>query len=80
MSHPKQFVKLIGEESLFQSSALRLSCTGFGAPLIVTGSDFRFMVVEQFAAVEIAPREILIEPSARNTAAAICAAAVALEA
>ena len=79
-SHPKQFVKLMGEESLFQSSALRLSGTGFGAPSVVTGSDFRFMVVEQLAAVEIAPRDILIEPSARNTAAAICAAAVALEA
>jgi mannose-1-phosphate guanylyltransferase/mannose-6-phosphate isomerase len=38
------------------------------------------MVVEQLAAVEIAPKDILIEPSARNTAAAICAAAVALEA
>ena len=79
-SHPKQFVKLMGEESLFQSSALRLSGTGFGAPSVVTGSDFRFMVVEQLAAVGIAPRDILIEPSARNTAAAICAAAIALEA
>ena len=79
-SHPKQFVKLTGEESLLQSSALRLSGPGFGAPLVVAGSDFRFMVVEQLAAVEIAPRDILIEPSARNTAAAICAAAIALEA
>jgi mannose-1-phosphate guanylyltransferase/mannose-6-phosphate isomerase len=79
-SHPKQFVKLMGEESLFQSSALRLSGPGFGAPSVVTGSDFRFMVVEQLASVDITPRDILIEPSARNTAAAICAAAVALEA
>ena len=79
-SHPKQFVKFLGEDSLFQSSARRLSGAGFGAPSVVTGSDFRFMVVEQLAAVEIAPRDILIEPSARNTAAAICAAAVALEA
>jgi len=79
-SHPKQFVKLMGEESPFQSSALRLSSPDFGAPSVVTGSDFRFMVVEQLAAVEIAPREILIEPLARNTAAAICAAAIALEA
>jgi mannose-1-phosphate guanylyltransferase/mannose-6-phosphate isomerase len=70
----------MGEESLFQSSALRLSGTGFSAPSIVMGSDFRFMVVEQLAAVKIVPRDILIEPSARNTAAAICAAAVALEA
>ena len=79
-SHPKQFVKLLGEESLFQSSARRLSGAGFAAPFVVTGSDFRFMVVEQLAAVEIAPHQILIEPSARNTAAAICAAAVALDA
>jgi mannose-1-phosphate guanylyltransferase/mannose-6-phosphate isomerase len=79
-SHPKQFVKLLGEESLFQSSARRLSGTGFAAPSIVTGSDFRFMVIEQLAGVEIVPHQILIEPSARNTAAAICAAAVALDA
>jgi mannose-1-phosphate guanylyltransferase/mannose-6-phosphate isomerase len=38
------------------------------------------MVVEQLAAVEVLPRDILIEPSARNTAPAICAAAIALEA
>ena len=70
----------MGEESLFQSSARRLSGTGFAAPSVVTGSDFRFMVVEQLAAVEIVPHQILIEPSTRNTAAAICAAAVALDA
>lgn len=79
-SHPKQFVKLLGEESLLQSSARRLSGTGFAPPYVVTNSDFRFMVVEQLAAVEIAPQQILIEPSARNTAAAICAATVALDA
>lgn len=79
-SHPKQFVKLLGDESLFQSSALRFYGNGFGAPTVVTGSDFRFMVIEQLAAIEIAPRDILIEPLPRNTAAAICAAAIALEA
>lgn len=79
-SHPKQFVKLLGEESLLQSSARRLSGTAFAALSVVTGSDFRFMVVEQLAAIEIAPHQILIEPSARNTAAAICAAAVAIDA
>ncbi|MDC1437613.1 mannose-1-phosphate guanylyltransferase/mannose-6-phosphate isomerase [Planktomarina temperata] len=79
-SHPKQFVKLLSEESLFQSSALRLTGASFTAPSVVTGADFRFMVVEQLAAVEIVPEQILVEPSARNTAAAICAAAVALDA
>jgi mannose-1-phosphate guanylyltransferase/mannose-6-phosphate isomerase len=79
-SYPKQFVKLVGDESLFQYSARGLSGACFTAPLVVTGSDFRFVVVEQLAALEIAPQDILIEPSARNTAAAICAAAVALDA
>jgi mannose-1-phosphate guanylyltransferase / mannose-6-phosphate isomerase len=79
-SYPKQFVKLVGEESLFQSSALRLSGAGFAPPSIVTAGDFRFVVIEQLAALEIAAADILIEPLARNTAAAICAAALALEA
>ena len=79
-SHPKQFAKLLGDESLFQSSARRLSDESFAAPSVVTSSEFRFMVVEQLAAVEIEPQIILIEPFARNTAAAICAAAVALDA
>jgi mannose-1-phosphate guanylyltransferase / mannose-6-phosphate isomerase len=79
-SHPKQFIKFADEETLFQSSARRLSGEGFAAPSVVTGSDFRFMVVEQLAAIKIAPQNILIEPSSRNTAAAICAAAVMLDA
>lgn len=78
-SHPKQFVHLLGEESLFQATARRLSGSGFAPPSVVTGSDFRFMVVEQLAGIEIAAQQILIEPLARNTAAAICAAAMALD-
>ena len=72
-SYPKQFVKMVGEESLYQASARRLSGAGFAAPTIVTAADFRFIVIEQLAALEIAPADILIEPSAKNTAAAICA-------
>ena len=79
-SYPKQFVELTGEESLYQASARRLSGSGFAAPTIVTAADFRFIVIEQLAAHEIIPADILIEPTAKNTAAAICAAALALEA
>ncbi len=79
-SYPKQFVELIGEESLYQASARRLSGSGFAAPTIVTAADFRFIVIEQLAALEIIPADILIEPAAKNTAAAICAAALALDA
>ncbi len=77
-SYPKQFASLTGTVSLFQSSALRLSGSGFAPPLVITGSDFRFIVIEQLAAMELAPAAILIEPQARNTAPAICAAALLL--
>lgn len=79
-SYPKQFVKLLGEESLYQASARLLSGDSFAAPSIVTSTDFRFIAIEQLAALEITPADILIEPSAKNTAAAICAAALALDA
>lgn len=79
-SFPKQFVRLLGEQSLFQESALRLSGSGFAAPSVVTGADFRFVVIEQLAALDIAPADVLIEPEARNTAAAVCAAALSLQA
>ena len=79
-SYPKQFATLTGEESLFQASARRLAGAGFAAPMVITGSDFRFIVLEQLAAVEIAPAATLIEPEGRNTAPAILAAALVLEA
>jgi len=79
-SFPKQFVRLTGEESLFQTTARRLSGEGFEPPIVVTGSDFRFIVIEQLAAVEVTPAATLIEPEGRNTAPAILAAALTQEA
>ena len=70
----------MGEQSLFQTSAERLSGDGFAAPSVVTVADYRFLVLEQLAALEMAPYDILIEPEARNTAAAVCAAALSLQA
>ncbi|MDO5756468.1 MAG: mannose-1-phosphate guanylyltransferase/mannose-6-phosphate isomerase, partial [Rhodobacterales bacterium] len=75
-SYPKQFARLMGEESLFQASARRLSGEGFAAPVIVTGEPFRFIVTEQLAQTRQAPQAILIEPEGRNTAPAVLAAAL----
>ncbi|MDJ0820336.1 MAG: mannose-1-phosphate guanylyltransferase/mannose-6-phosphate isomerase [Paracoccaceae bacterium] len=79
-SYPKQFTEITGEESLFQASARRLSGDGFAAPMVVTGSDFRFVVMEQLAAIELAAQATLIEPEGKNTAPAILAGALMLEA
>ncbi|TMM49381.1 mannose-1-phosphate guanylyltransferase/mannose-6-phosphate isomerase [Sulfitobacter sabulilitoris] len=78
-SYPKQFAKLLGDESLFQVSAHRLSGDGFAAPTVLTNSDFRFIVTEQLSAMGIDPKAILIEPDGRNTAPAVLAAALWLE-
>ncbi|MEM7438095.1 MAG: mannose-1-phosphate guanylyltransferase/mannose-6-phosphate isomerase [Pseudomonadota bacterium] len=79
-SYPKQFAPLIGEHSLFQSSALRLAGEGFAPPVVVTNADFRFIVTEQLAAVGIDPGAILIEPEGRNTAPAVLAASLYVQA
>ena len=78
-SYPKQFSKLIGEKTLFQSSAQRLTSSDlldFAPHITITNSDFRFIVGEQLQEVGIDPGPILIEPEAKNTAAAILAASI----
>ena len=78
-SYPKQFAKLTGDTSLFQNAALRCKAIGFAAPLVMTSDPFRFIVLEQLAAIDMSPLDVLIEPDSRNTASAIIASALALE-
>lgn len=78
-SFPKQFSRLVGEESLFQATARRLSGDGFAPPVIVTSAEFRFVVRDQLAAIGVTPAAVLIEPTARNTAPAVLAATLWLE-
>ncbi|MEM7240701.1 MAG: mannose-1-phosphate guanylyltransferase/mannose-6-phosphate isomerase [Pseudomonadota bacterium] len=75
-SYPKQFAKLLSDESLFQHSARRVTGKEFADPIILTNSDFRFIVAEQLMEIGIDPDAILIEPEGRNTAPAILAAAL----
>jgi mannose-1-phosphate guanylyltransferase len=76
-ARPKQFLPLIGETSLYQQTLQRVADqTRYTAPVIVTNADYRFLVAEQALELGIAPAAVLLEPVARNTAAAIAAAAV----
>ncbi|UMA66981.1 mannose-1-phosphate guanylyltransferase/mannose-6-phosphate isomerase (plasmid) [Roseivivax marinus] len=79
-SYPKQFVPLLGDETLFQASARRLSgadeALSFARPVALTNADFRFIVTEQLNLAGIDPGAVLIEPEGRNTAPAILAAAL----
>jgi mannose-1-phosphate guanylyltransferase/mannose-6-phosphate isomerase len=78
-SYPKQFSTLLGDETLFQSSAKRLVSSQslkFNAPITMTNSDYRFIVIEQLQGAGIDPGAVLIEPEGRNTAPAVLAAAI----
>jgi mannose-1-phosphate guanylyltransferase/mannose-6-phosphate isomerase len=78
--YPKQLLSLIGPESLLTATARRVTGDGFAGPVIVCNKDHRFMVQDQLAAAGITPEAIIIEPAARNTAPAIAAAAVVIQA
>ncbi|CUH84788.1 mannose-1-phosphate guanylyltransferase/mannose-6-phosphate isomerase [Thalassovita mediterranea] len=77
-SNPKQFVSLIGADTLYQSTAKRMCGDQFAPPMILTQSDFRFTVTEQLLSIDIDPGAVLIEPASRNTGPAILAAALTL--
>ncbi|MGG7645455.1 mannose-1-phosphate guanylyltransferase/mannose-6-phosphate isomerase [Rhodovulum sp. YNF3179] len=79
-SYPKQFTELVSDGTLFQATARRLSGKGYAAPVVITGSDFRFIATQQLAEVGIDPGAVLIEPEGRNTAPAVLAAALHLQA
>ncbi|MEP3524260.1 MAG: mannose-1-phosphate guanylyltransferase/mannose-6-phosphate isomerase [Hyphomicrobiales bacterium] len=73
---PKQFMSLGEEPSLFQQALKRLDDNDiYGPPVILTNSDYRFQVAEQAHQIGVKLCGILLEPTARNTAPAIAAAA-----
>ncbi len=77
-AYPKQFAPLLGHESLYQTTLRRFSNENFGAPLIMTAEDFRFMATEQAAGIGLSDARVVIEPVARDTAPAVLAAALLL--
>lgn len=76
---PKPFLPLVGDSTLFEATVGRCDPReGFSAPIVVTGTAHLDHVEAQLRGVEGA--QIIVEPSARNTAAAIALAALRLPA
>lgn len=73
--HPKQLLPLAAGETMLQATAARISGPMFSAPLVVSGEDHRFLIRDQLEAIGIEPSALILEPAARNTAAAIAVAA-----
>ncbi|MFS1524568.1 mannose-1-phosphate guanylyltransferase/mannose-6-phosphate isomerase [Microbulbifer sp. 2304DJ12-6] len=80
-AYPKQFLPLIGAETMLQATVRRLEgLQRLQAPILVCNEEHRFAAAEQLQEIGHGAQSILLEPCARNTAPAIALAAlVALE-
>lgn len=73
---PKPFLPLVGDTTLFEQSAARCDpASGFAPAVVVTGTAHLEHVEAQ---LDDPGAQIIVEPSARNTAAAIALAALRL--
>jgi mannose-1-phosphate guanylyltransferase/mannose-6-phosphate isomerase len=81
--HPKQFLKLVGDSTLFQQSisraiALQNHDIRIEEILIITNESHRFLVLEQLDDLNVKiPTRILLEPEPKNTAPALTLASLA---
>jgi len=77
---PKQLLPLISDKSLLQTVLRVNDARQFAAPLVIANDEHRFLVGEQLRAIGARPRALVLEPQGRNTAPAICVAALILSA
>lgn len=75
--YPKQLLALVGAQTLFQQTVLRLDgLEGMAPPLIVCNEEHRFLIAEQLRQLGRKHSGILLEPTGRNTAPALTLAAL----
>lgn len=76
---PKQFLPLLGAETMLQATVGRLEgLADVAEPIVVCNDAHRFLVAEQLRQVGKTPLQIVIEPVGRNTAPALTLAALDL--
>lgn len=75
-SRPKQFIRLAGNRSLFQDTVIRVArlVENEGKLLVVAGQGHRDVIDAQLAEIDTSA-QVLLEPEARDSAAAMAAAA-----
>ena len=73
--HPKQFINLVNETTLFQDTILRLP-KDVAEPLIICNEEHRFLAAEQLRKIGKKTKGIILEPEGRNTAPAVALAAL----
>ena len=75
-TYPKQFLALVGDDTMLQATWRRVAVLSSHAPMVVANEDHRFLVAEQLRVIGAPTPRIVLEPVGRNTAPAIAAAAL----
>src|SRR5581483_3358255 len=74
--YPKQFLKLVDDNTLLQGTALRAAALpDVLPPLAICGDQHRFIVAEQLREAGIKGATVILEPQGRNTAPVAAVAA-----
>ncbi|WP_137181699.1 mannose-1-phosphate guanylyltransferase/mannose-6-phosphate isomerase [Roseomonas sp. AR75] len=74
--YPKQFWPLAAGRTMLQETAGRAQGPRFAPPVVVCSEPHRFLVAEQMREIGLDGAQVVLEPVARNSAAAIAAAAL----
>ncbi|CDU10769.1 Mannose-1-phosphate guanylyltransferase [Vibrio coralliirubri] len=74
--YPKQFLKVVGDESMLQQTFARLQGLDHQPPLLICNEEHRFIAAEQTRLGGFEHSGIILEPVGRNTAPAIALAAL----
>ena len=76
-NHPKQFLNLIGEQTLLQATLSRLEgVESLDSSIVVCNEDHRFTTAEQLTEMNRELGDIILEPVGKNTAPAVAIAAL----
>ena len=78
-NQPKQFIPLASDKSLFEDTVERCRGDIFKNPTVLCAQQHRFLVKKLLPKDLLETTKVIMEPCGRNTAAAICAAALAAE-
>ncbi len=69
---PKQFWNLLNKETLIQETAQRFrSHKNYGDITVICNEEHRFLISDQLRAIDVNPKNIILEPQGKNTAAAV---------
>lgn len=77
---PKQFLQLTNEQTMLQDTVERLSGLEIYDPVVICNEEHRFIAAEQLRSINCLDNNIILEPVGRNTAPAVCLAAIYAEA